>query len=242
MPVETMNDDARASEGINRLELSATKGDKIRIVPLYDSNIKARRHFIQIPEDDKATVVACELDYGNNCLACDNAVYAKYPLKSPVAEAQWRYAIPCIVMDQASKTSGRPLALAVKDGKYIGEYTLTYWEFGWAKDWNKIIDFGLDRDGASGVEIVVEVTNPSNKQVDMDAPHTLFLPDGVVAEYVTEFEETFGTQAESEPKLLCPRLPFDELKELIANSGIESSEDDTEDDTEAENVWGNKPE
>ena len=144
-------------------------------------------------------------------------------------------------MDQVSKSSGRPPAVMVKDGKYIGEYTLTYWEFGYAKDWNKIIDFGLDRNGASGVEIVVEVTNPSNKQVDLDAPHTLFLPDGVVAEYVALFEETFGTQEESEPKLLCPRLPVDELKELIANSGIEGSKDEDEDEGDSGSVWDNKP-
>ena len=94
MPVETMNDDTRASEGINRLELSATKGDKIRIVPLYDRNIKARRHFIQIPEDGKATVVACELDYGNNCLACDSATYAPYPLKTPVQPSSMEICYP----------------------------------------------------------------------------------------------------------------------------------------------------
>ena len=230
MPARTMDDSARRSEGVSRLEIPSTKGEKLRLVIMNDLQIEGRRHFVQLPEEGKVTTVACELDYTDSCPFCDVAQESVYGgAKVPVDVSKSRYVVPVLVFDQASKKSGHPMqALVDKETKlYVGEYTPAIWEFGWVKDWNKLVDireYAQDQN-LEGAEIILEVVNPGNKQLEVSSPPVAFFN----SDDRDEFEEVFDSYEKIETFYVGPRLSAEDAQELISNSGVESTAGDDED-------------
>lgn len=230
MPRVAMTDENRASAGMGFLELPA-KGERLRAALLWDENIKGRRHFIQVPEEDRVTTVACLLDYGfENCPACQ---YATGTFNTPVGTVQTRYCVPVAVFDQASKENGRPLKVVVNDdNQYAGEYSLKFWEFGRGEYWNSITDHREDVGSLLGAEIVIETSNPKNKAITLGFPRQQFCNVDDLSNILAELEELGDERIEA--RAVGNRVSQEEMMELIENSGALSG---TEDDDDATAPW-----
>ena len=237
MPIVKPGEDARVSEGLNRMDINLSKGQKMRVALMTDYGVSARRHFIEKPEESTSTVVACERDYGNKCLACDNATGS---YETPIQEAKHRHVFPVLVFENASKKNGLPTRSVVKDGKYTGELTPAIWDFGWGKDWNYICDHGDDTGGLEGAELIIEMTNPGNKQLSLSFPRRTFLADDAIKQALAEYEEVnkepFPELTKIESTFVAPRVTKEIMEELVANSGAEIN--DIEDDGDEGFSWG----